>query len=43
MVVWLLYRILEEHATKGITLRNVNGSQLILNAVREYLLEGKIP
>lgn len=38
-VLWLLHRMLQEHSTKGITLRNDNGSQFIAHAVRNYLQE----
>ena len=41
-VVWLLHRMLQEHATKGITLRNGNGSQFIAHAVRESLQEREV-
>lgn len=41
-VIWLLHKLLQEHATKGITLRNDNGSQFIAHAVREYLQEQQI-
>jgi putative transposase len=38
-VIWLLHKMLQQHSTKGITLRNDNGSQFIAHAVREYLQE----
>ena len=38
-VIWLLHKMLQQHATKGITLRNDNGSQFIAHAVRNYLQE----
>jgi putative transposase len=38
-VIWLLHKMLQTHTTKGITLRNDNGSQFIAHAVREYLRE----
>ncbi|MDQ3842747.1 MAG: integrase core domain-containing protein [Bacteroidota bacterium] len=34
--------MLQQHSTKGITLRNDNGSQFIAHAVREYLQEQHI-
>lgn len=36
-VIWLLHRVLGQHQTKAITLRNDNGSQFIAGIVREYL------
>lgn len=41
-VIWLLHRMLRQHSTKGITLRNDNGSQFIAHAVREYLQEKQV-
>lgn len=41
-VIWLLHRLLQQHATKGITLRNDNGSQFIAHAVRNYLQEREV-
>lgn len=41
-VIWLLHKILTAHATKGITLRNDNGSQFIAHAVRDYLQEKQV-
>jgi putative transposase len=38
-VLWLLHKMLQQHTTKGITLRNDNGSQFIAHAVRNYLQE----
>lgn len=38
-VIWLLHKLLQPHTTKGITLRNDNGSQFIAHAVRNYLQE----
>ncbi len=38
-VIWLLHKMLQQHSTKGITLRNDNGSQFIAGVVREYLQE----
>jgi putative transposase len=34
-----VHKMLQQHTTKGITLRNDNGSQFIAVAVREYLQE----
>lgn len=41
-VIWLLHKMLQQHSTKGLTLRNDNGSQFIARAVREYLEEQHI-
>ncbi len=41
-VIWLLHKMLQEHSTKGITLRTDNGSQFIAIAVRQYLQEQQI-
>lgn len=41
-VIWLLHRTLQQHSTKGITLRNDNGSQFIAHAVRNYLKEKEV-
>lgn len=41
-VLWLLHRMLQQHATKGITLRNDNGSQFIAHSVRNYLQEQEV-
>jgi putative transposase len=41
-VIWLLHKMLQEHTTKGITLRNDNGSQFIAHAVRNYLQEREV-
>ena len=41
-VIWLLHKILRQHSTKGITLRNDNGSQFIAHAVRDYLKEKEV-
>ncbi len=41
-VLWLLHKLLQEHTTKGITLRNDNGSQFLAYAVRDYLQEQHI-
>jgi len=38
-VVWLLHRILQQHQTRGITLRNDNGSQFIATILRQYLAD----
>ncbi len=38
-VIWLLNKVLKEHCTKSITLRNDNGSQFIAGIVREYLVD----
>lgn len=38
-VIWLLHRILQQHQTSNITIRNDNGSQFIANSVRAYLKE----
>ena len=38
-VIWLVHKMLQQHTTKGVTLRNDNGSQFIAVAVREYLQE----
>lgn len=41
-VIWLLHKILQQHQTKNITLRNDNGSQFIAHAVRNYLQEKEV-
>jgi hypothetical protein len=41
-VIWLLHRMLQQHSTKGITLRNDNGSQFIAHAVRNYLQQREV-
>lgn len=41
-VIWLLPRMLQQHSTKGITLRNDNGSQFIVRAVSDYLPEKQV-
>lgn len=41
-VIWLLNKLLQEHATKGITLRNDNGAQFIAHAVRNYLQQQEV-
>lgn len=41
-VIWLLHKMLQQHATKGITLRNDNGSQFIAHAVRDYLQDKQV-
>lgn len=41
-VIWLLHKLLQQHSTKGITLRNDNGSQFIAHAVQEYLQEKEV-
>jgi len=41
-VIWLLHKIVQQHQTKGITLRNDNGSQFIAHAVRGYLKDQHI-
>lgn len=38
-VIWLLHRILQQHQTRKITLRNDNGSQFIATVVRQYLAD----
>lgn len=38
-VIWLLHKMLQEHRTQGLTLRNDNGSQFIALAVRQYVQE----
>lgn len=41
-VIWLLYKMLQQHSTKGITLRIDNGAQFIAHAVRDYLKEKQV-
>lgn len=41
-VIWLVHKMLQQHSTKGLTLRTDNGSQFIAHAVREYLQEREI-
>ena len=41
-VIWLLHKILQQHKTKGVTLRNDNGSQFIAGIVRQYFLQQEI-
>lgn len=38
-VIWLLHRILQQHHTREITLRNDNGSQFIATILRQYLAD----
>lgn len=41
-VLWLLHKLLQKYTTKGITLRNDNGSQFIAHAVRNYLQDREV-
>lgn len=41
-VIFLLHRVLQQHGTTNITIRNDNGSQFIANVVRGYLKDVQV-
>ena len=41
-VIWLLHKMLQQHTTKGITLRNDNGAKFITHAVWDYMKDKEV-